>query len=144
MQDPVKTIKDLLNTGWIDDDSALDKDNITWRFGPPENPLTRFQDKEISFEFNSYGLPRKKRTKARAQGRRVVMMDCWLRLRPADVRETFQGYKQTIADKVDTLVAASETSATGLDLIYVYGDPRNLDADDCMRIQIEIICIYQV
>lgn len=145
MQDPVKTIKELLYDDWFDDGSVLNRDDITWRFGPPKNPANRFNDAEMSFEFNDLAEPRRKRTQARTQARRAVTVDFWMQANPDAERETLKTNMQTMVDKVDALIAAAETSATDLDFIYVGAGPRNLDRVDegYVRSQMEIICVHQ-
>ena len=144
MQDPVKTIKELLHDGWFTSD-ILDRDDITWRFGPPVNPANRFNDAEMSFEFSDLTEMRRKRTLARSKASRVVTADFWMRSNPDSDRETLKTNMQTMVDKVDTLITASETSATNLDFVYVGAGPRNLDRVDegYVRAQMEIICVHQ-
>lgn len=145
MQDPVKTIKELLYDSWFDDDSVLDRDDITWRFGPPVNPANRFNDHEMSFEFDDMAEPRRKRTLTRTQARRVITADFWMQANPDSDRETLKTNMQSIVDKVDTIIAANERSATDLDFVYVGAGPRNLDRIDegYVRAQMEIICVHQ-
>lgn len=145
MQDPVKTIKDVLNTNWINDASVLDKDVITWRFGPPEDPKTRFNEFDISMEFDFLTAPREKRSLARSVVRKVVTVDIWMHIDADDVLETMFTAMQTAADKVDSVIKANQRSLTNLDLAHV-GPERNLDRpeDKYLRRQFEIVCQYQV
>jgi len=144
MQDPVKTIKELLYDGWFTS-GDFDRDDITWRFGPPENPANRFNDTELSFEFDDLTEARRKRTLARSQARRIVTVDLWMQLNPDSDRETLKTDRQTIVDKVDTIIEANETAATNLDFVYVGAGPRNLDKVDegYVRAQMEIVCVHQ-
>lgn len=144
MQDPVKTIKELLYDGWFTS-GDYDRDDITWRFGPPENPANRFNDQERSFEFNDLTEVRRKRTLSRSKATRIVTVNLWTQLNPDSDREELKTDTQTIVDKVDTLITASETGATDLDFIYVGAGPRNLDRVDegYVRAQMEIVCVHQ-
>lgn len=145
MQDPVKTIKELLYDNWFDDDSNLDRDDITWRFGPPENPANRFNDQEASFEFDTMTESRRKRTLVRSQARRIVTVDFWKSVNPDSDREDLKTLIQDMADKVDSIVSTNERVATDLNFIYVAAGPRNLDRIDegYVRAQMEIICVHQ-
>ena len=145
MQDPVKTIKELLYDNWFDDDSDLDRDDITWRFGPPDNPANRFNDHKMSFEFDSMTGTRRKRTLSRSQARRIVTVDFWKSKSIEEIREDLKTLIQGMVDKLDTIITANEREATDLDFIYVGAGPRNLDKVDegYVRAQLEIVCVYQ-
>ena len=145
MQDPVKTIKELLYDNWFDDDSELDRDDIAWRFGPPDNPMNRFNDHEMSFEFDSMTGMRRKRTLARSQAKRIVTIDFWKSMSIEDDREDLKTLIQSMVDRVDVIVTANERAATDLDLIYVGAGPRSLDRVDegYVRTQLEMVCVHQ-
>ena len=144
MQDPVKTIKDLIYAGW-DLAGVLTKTKMAWCYGPPSDPTARFKDYGFSLEFDDMTEPRRKKTLSRNRAQRIVTVDFWIKMRPDSNRETLRGYKQQFIDEVDSIVEAGERSATGLNFIYVGNGGRNLDEieENVMRVQMEIVCVHQ-
>ena len=144
MQDPIKTIKDILYDGWAVNDRGLEKENITWRVGAPEDPTTRFNERIITAEFNALTTPKEKHSLIRAIARKIVTADFWMLVDPIGDTETMSGDKQKIIDEVERLIVLHELNATDLDLIYVLLH-RNLDrmSERTMREQFEILCQYQ-
>jgi len=144
MQDPIKTIKDILHDQWSIDDKGLTKDDITWRFGSPEDLTTRFNERIITAEFSALTTPKEKRSLIRAIARKIVTADFWMLVDPVGDIEAMSGDKQKIIDEVEELIKLNERTAAGLDLIYV-SLHRNLDrmSERTMREQFEIVCQYQ-
>ena len=143
MQSPVKIIKDLLYENWsLEDD--LDKDNMEWRFGEPDDPSTRFVAKEMSMEFGELTTPRDKRSLTRSIARTVVTVDFWRKYNIAKSKEQMETDRQDVVDEVDKIISANEISAVDLDLVYVAVDrPLDEPEERIIRSQIEIVCVYQ-
>lgn len=144
LQSPVKTIKDALYAYWIDDGTPLDRDNIIWRIGPPDDLTARFHEGNMSFEFTGMVGLREKRTLTRGHVAKMVLADFWLKMATDDDPETCDGYIQTIIDKVADVIKTYQLALTDLNFVKV-GPDRNLDEPENMilRRQFEIECRYQ-
>ena len=145
MQDPTKTIKDLLDSASWTLSSPIARANITFRIGPPNDPKTRFTKGPISLEVdNTMGYPTKS-TLSRSQVRRVITVDLWYLIKPATNAETARGHIFEMLEMINTILLANQRSASGLRLTYV-GPDRKLDQleDQVLRRQIDVVCLYEI
>lgn len=144
MQDPVKTIMDLIEAGWELTDAGLKKADITWRQGDPEDLTTRFMAKKISAEFSFMTIPKDKRSLIRSRARAIVTADFWMLVTPEKTSDDMYEDRRKVIDEFEEIVAANERIATDLDLVYTVAI-RNLDRerDRIVRTQFELVCLYQ-
>jgi len=144
MQDPVKTVKDIIEGGWELTDVGLKATDITWRQGAPEDMTTRFMAKTISAEFSFLTIPKDKRSLIRARAHMIVTADFWMLVTPNKTSDDMYADRRKIIDEVEEIVAANERIMTDLDLVYIAAIRRlDRESDRIVRTQFELVCLYQ-
>ena len=96
MNDPSKTIKELLEDGWNLSDSQH-KNHITFQYGQTVDPKTRFTQRDIIIEVypEGSGAGVQTRNQARSIYTEIVSIDCRVRF-TASAQKSFENAKDSL------------------------------------------------
>jgi hypothetical protein len=148
MDDPVKTLKTLLETDWSLDDT-LAAERIMFRTEEPLRPNTRFVSKNISVEIKSVASGATPRNEARTVFRETVAVDVWVRITPSTEagKETALDNKRKLIEEIRRIVKAHRHRESNIDFKYFGGD-KTLNGlgeePPFFRTIANVVCIYNV
>ena len=149
MDDPVKTLKTLLEDEWLLTENATMKENIVFRTEQPIKPDTRFLSKNTSIEISQVASGANPRNEGRTVFRETIAINIWVRIAPPNEAgvATAVDNKRKLIEEVRRIVKANRHSASGIDFVYFGGD-KSLNGlgeePPFLRTAVDVVCIYNV
>ena len=127
MQEPTKTIVELLQNNW-NDDCGVAKSTIQFRRGEPLNLLDRFRQREITVEVCKLTKPTEQRTISSVKVTEIVAVNVWMIIRPKSDEQiaTLLDKRQVIEDEIERILLANNRSATNINFVML-DDTRYMD-----------------
>lgn len=143
MQEPEKTLKELLENQWTLKNPLGTRD-IAFRIEEPENPAERFKSQPVSIEVCGLANATRQKSDARTIFNEIISIHVWQHVNAADKNRSI-AERQQLIDHIRTIIKTARKTATDIKYMRFAGDRKISGFNQeppFLHTVIDIICLY--